>query len=160
MPSFLVAAFGALSSEEGLKAEGIFRKAGNEAKLRALQEPFFRGLPGPGHLSPFDVAALIKKFLRELATPLFLNELFQVSSPSASSSLIFFHLLPSSFFWSISLGCWQSELLSCYRQIKHEATLLKALRELINIMPLVHRDTLAFLCLQLKFPSFFQSPSV
>uniref|UniRef100_A0A9J8BUS7 Zgc:153345 n=1 Tax=Cyprinus carpio carpio TaxID=630221 RepID=A0A9J8BUS7_CYPCA len=78
VPQFLVEACGYLSQH--LHTEGLFRKTGSLSRIRALRADLEQGKPvfHPSHsafLQPYDVASLIKQFLRELPSPLIPSDL-------------------------------------------------------------------------------------
>ncbi|XP_019337627.1 GEM-interacting protein isoform X2 [Alligator mississippiensis] len=68
LPRFLVEACEALQPHLG--TPGLFRTAGSVARIRALKARVAGGEPCLGLAAPCDVAALLKRFLRELPEPL------------------------------------------------------------------------------------------
>ncbi|VDK70450.1 unnamed protein product [Onchocerca ochengi] len=71
VPVFLVDAFNFLRLN-GLDASGIFRKEGNINRLKSFSmQTFFGNVVLPEDCTTHDVCSLIKRFFRELKTPLF-----------------------------------------------------------------------------------------
>ncbi|KAM3717259.1 Rho GTPase-activating protein 11A [Dirofilaria immitis] len=71
VPVFLVDAFNFLRLN-GLDASGIFRKEGNISRLKSFSmQTFFGNVVLPQDCTTHDVCSLIKRFFRELKTPLF-----------------------------------------------------------------------------------------
>lgn len=78
-----------------LSVEGIFRKAGNIRKLKDLTEAIDRD-PDSVNLAddnPVQIAALLKKFLRELPDPLLTFRLQHLFLATQSKSAL--HSLPN-----------------------------------------------------------------
>jgi hypothetical protein len=74
-----------------MSVEGVFRKNGNIKRLKALAENIDRGAENidMGPEGPVQIAALLRKFLRELPDPLLtfkLHKLF-ITSQSKGTSL-------------------------------------------------------------------------
>uniref|UniRef100_A0A1I7VES4 Rho-GAP domain-containing protein n=1 Tax=Loa loa TaxID=7209 RepID=A0A1I7VES4_LOALO len=71
VPVFLVDAFNFLRLN-GLDASGIFRKEGNISRLKSFSmQTFFGSIVLPEDCTTHDVCSLVKRFFRELKTPLF-----------------------------------------------------------------------------------------
>lgn len=72
-----------------MSVEGIFRKNGNIRRLKDLSETIDKN-PSAGNLSednPVQVAALMKKFLRDLPDPLLTFKLHKLFITSQSNFL-------------------------------------------------------------------------
>ncbi|MGH0174438.1 UNVERIFIED_CONTAM: hypothetical protein FKN15_072057 [Acipenser sinensis] len=77
VPLILQAMFSFLE-KKGLDSEGILRVPGSQARIKNLQQKletnFYPGLFSWEEVNPNDVAALLKKFIRELPAPLLTPE--------------------------------------------------------------------------------------
>lgn len=70
VPSFLLEAFRDLRSR-GLDVEGLFRKEGNWNRLKNIFPVYFGCVGIPRECNVHDICSMIKRFFRELKTPLF-----------------------------------------------------------------------------------------
>lgn len=70
VPSFLLEAFRDLRSR-GMDVEGLFRKEGNWNRLKNTFPVYFGCIGIPGECTVHDICSMIKRFFRELKTPLF-----------------------------------------------------------------------------------------
>jgi len=83
-----------------MSVEGVFRKNGNIRRLKDLAERIDSCQENVEMISegPVQIAALLKKFLRELPDPLLTFKLHRLFITSSSET----HLLPSLFAWSLT----------------------------------------------------------
>ncbi|KAK9467919.1 hypothetical protein V1512DRAFT_260356 [Lipomyces arxii] len=82
VPSFLDDVIGAMKRKD-MSVEGVFRKNGNIRKLRELSEQIDMSIASASKVnydteSPVQLAALLKKFLRELPDPLLTFKLYKI----------------------------------------------------------------------------------
>lgn len=99
IPSFVDDSISAMRNMD-MSVEGVFRKNGNIRRLKELSEAIDKD-PSSVNLTddnPVQVAALLKKFLRELPDPILTFKLHRLFVVSQSKS------------WSISCSCALSEL--------------------------------------------------
>lgn len=121
VPKFLVAAFHLMETVgAGYATEGLFRKPGAEARLKAAEAALDGGSPLPPDLQVADAAILVKRFFRSIQPPLFLDQGFQ------------------------------SQLIGCVKDVSVQAIQGRSILEFVSILPPKHRDALAFLALQLR----------
>jgi RhoGAP domain len=74
-----------------MSVEGVFRKNGNIRRLKELAESLDKQTSPPSleDENPVQLAALLKKFLRELPDPLLTAKLFRLWIGSQSLSFLF-----------------------------------------------------------------------
>lgn len=86
-----------LQSSLDVSVEGIFRKNGNIRQLKELSDEIDRN-PSKVNLAtenPIQVAALLKKFLRDLPDPLLTSKLHKLFVTSQSKSISIFIIYTS-----------------------------------------------------------------
>ncbi|KAI1719582.1 rhoGAP domain-containing protein [Ditylenchus destructor] len=71
VPNFLIEAFEWLEERDFLKVEGIFRKQGNASRIANIWDLFCCLYRIPDECNVHDVCSLLKRFFREIRTPLF-----------------------------------------------------------------------------------------
>uniref|UniRef100_A0A914DGN0 Rho-GAP domain-containing protein n=1 Tax=Acrobeloides nanus TaxID=290746 RepID=A0A914DGN0_9BILA len=71
VPSFIVEAFTRLQSNDAWNIEGIFRKEGNVNRIRNVMPVYFGCAQIPPECTTHDICTLIKRFFREIKTPVF-----------------------------------------------------------------------------------------
>ncbi|XP_072031347.1 uncharacterized protein [Amphiura filiformis] len=76
VPSFVVECVEFLGKH--LKAEGLFRKSGSQARQKELQRHIESRKPIPSDAHLADVASLFKQFFRQLSDPLLTNRLLNI----------------------------------------------------------------------------------
>lgn len=84
-----------------MSVEGVFRKNGNIRRLKDLAEAIDRGeaqveMSGEG---PVQIAALLKKFLRELPDPLLTFKLHRLFVTSQSKHQLMTDVVPHAYQW-------------------------------------------------------------
>uniref|UniRef100_A0A0N5AZA3 Rho-GAP domain-containing protein n=1 Tax=Syphacia muris TaxID=451379 RepID=A0A0N5AZA3_9BILA len=82
VPSFLLEAFRDLRSR-GMEVEGLFRKEGNWNRLKNVSSVYFGCVGIPKDCTVHDICSMIKRFFREIKTPLFAHlepELVNIAS--------------------------------------------------------------------------------
>ncbi|KAJ1515985.1 hypothetical protein HMI55_003181 [Coelomomyces lativittatus] len=88
LPAFIDTCIGSLRASD-LHVEGIFRKNGNIKRLNQVRELFdldpMAGTQSIREESPIQIAALLKKFLRELPEPLLTYRLYKVFVVASST---------------------------------------------------------------------------
>jgi hypothetical protein len=90
-----------LQSSLDVSVEGIFRKNGNIRQLKELSDEIDRN-PSRVNLTtenPIQVAALLKKFLRDLPDPLLTSKLHKLFVTSQSKSI-----------WTVIICTWYQSL--------------------------------------------------
>lgn len=73
VPSFLVEAFAWLETNDAWSIQGIFRREGNSQRMKNTWRIFCGQSPIPNDFTVHDVCSLIKRFFREIKTPIFNN---------------------------------------------------------------------------------------
>lgn len=132
-----------------MSVEGIFRKNGNIRRLKELSDEMDAN-PNNVHLSnetPVQVAALIKKFLRELPEPLLTYKLYKLFTVVSSE------YLTQGWIWVKDI-----DRLTCmheYVEIRSEQDRKRVLHLACCLLPKPNRDTMEVLFLFLKWVSTF-----
>src|ERR1700729_1037134 len=130
-------------SQTDMSVEGIFRKNGNIRRLKELTEAIDRDASTVDLSSdnPVQLAALLKKFLRDLPDPLMTFKLHRlyIASQSTSAYLLSNPIYPDESF----AGLAQQE---DRRRMLHMVSLL---------LPRAHRDTMAVIFVFLKWAASF-----
>ncbi|KAG6857463.1 hypothetical protein H0H87_003530 [Tephrocybe sp. NHM501043] len=141
VPSFIDDVISAMKQMD-MSIEGIFRKNGNIRRLKDLTEAIDRD-PSSVDLTqdnPVQLAALLKKFLRDLPDPLMTFKLHRLFIATQCMSKDFIHTL--------------NRLMSCLA-LQTEAERTKYLHYVSLILPKSHRDTMEILFVFLKWVASF-----
>lgn len=126
-----------------MSVEGVFRKNGNIRRLKDLSEALDKD-PSSVNLvdeNPVQLAALLKKYLRELPEPLFPFKMHHMFVASQSSCIILFE------------GMLQ--LMHFGTDIENKESRLRVLHLLCCLLPKAHRDTIEVLFVFLKWVATF-----
>jgi hypothetical protein len=145
VPAVLENAVSAMRNMD-MSVEGVFRKNGNIRRLRELSEEIdFKGSESVefARESPVQVAALLKKFLRELPDPVLTFKLYRLFITAASK----LGRKPPLFF----------KLLTFLPEIQDDDRRRRVLHLSCCLLPKVHRDTMEILFTFLVWVSSFST---